>query len=76
MYFRNSQDRRDFPMPADPITDTRRPRLAALAWNRSLISVLAVAADERDSRPTERSSPPRSAITRTRARERHGSAFL
>src|SRR5438093_1262280 len=53
MYFSNSHERRDFPIPATPTTDTRRARdSSALAWNRSLTSRSSAA------RPTNGASSP------------------
>ena len=48
-YLKNSQSRRDLPMPATPVTETSRVRCSsAVEWNSSLIEPeLAVAAHER-----------------------------
>ena len=64
-------------MPPIPITDTRCARASsALAWNRSLINRISRSRPTNgDSRPTERSSPPRSAITRTARASSIGSAL-
>ena len=75
MYFRNSQARRDLPMPAGPMTLTRRGRPSRpVAWKRSL------SWRSSSSRPTngassasDRPTPPRCATTR---RARHAGTGL
>ncbi len=69
-YLRNSQARRDLPIPAGPVTDTRRRRPSRLvAWNRSLSRRSSSARPVNGaSRPSLRLRPPRSATTR-RARQ-------
>ena len=58
MYFSNSHESRDLPIPATPTTDTSFARFSsALAWKRSLTSRnSAVAADERRLQPGGRAA--------------------
>ena len=61
-----SQDSRDFPMPAIPITDTRFVLPSStVAWNRSLTRLSSRSRPTKGaSRPADFSAPPRPATTR------------
>ena len=67
MYLRNSQARRDLPIPAGPMTLTRRGRPSRLvAWNRSRSWRSSSSRPTNGaSRPSARPTPPRWATTRT-----------
>src|SRR2546425_405822 len=70
MYFSNSQERRDLPIPATPITETRWAlRSSDEVWKSSLIERSSRSRPTKGaSRPECRSAPPREATTR---RARH-----
>ena len=74
MYFSNSHARRDLPIPAIPVTETRCARRSSAAeWKHVLdLPQLAVAADERrlEARPLQR--PLSSRDDAQRPPERHG----
>ena len=74
MYLKNSHERRDLPVPATAITETRCAfDSSAEAWKSSLITRSSRSRPTNGaSSPVERSAPPRPPITRTRPPELHG----
>ena len=67
MYFSNSHASRLLPMPAWPVTETRRTRRSRAGGVEQVLeqAQLVVAADERRLEPSARPRPPRSATTRS-----------
>ena len=77
MYFSNSHDRRDFPMPAMPVTETSCAFCSsAEPWNSSLTSRSSRSRPTNGaSRPDERSAPFDPATTRSARQSGTGSAL-
>ena len=77
MYFSNSQERRDLPIPATPMIETSRARdSSAEAWKRSLTRRSSAARPTKGaSSPAERPSPRRCAATRSACQRWTGSVF-
>src|SRR5262245_44900080 len=77
MYFQNSHDRRDFPIPATPITEAMWAlRPSALWWNSSLmVRSSASRPTNGASRPVDRWPPPTMATTRSARHSSTGSVL-
>ena len=77
MYLKNSHESRDLPVPATAITETRCAFDSPdEAWNSSLMTLSSRSRPTNgDSRPVERSAPPRPPITRTARQSCTGSAL-
>jgi hypothetical protein len=67
MYLKNSQESRDLPIPAIPVICTSCARdCSAEEWNSSFTSLSSRSRPMNGaSSPSERSAPPRAAVTRT-----------
>ena len=77
MYFQNSHDRRDLPIPATPITETMCAlRSPALWWNSSFTPRSSASRPTKGaSSPSDRCRPPTMATTRRARHKATGSAL-